>query len=189
MRSAANAASVPSSASTLIAGARSAAASSPCRSVVASTSMPSIPSVPLIRARHSFSASATGAIPAARSASPAGFTTPAASRTVPSPVSASATAASGARSPEQPSEPYSGTTGVIPALSRPTNATAVAGRPPVRPVANVRSRNRAIARTTSRSTSGPAPAACDRTSDCCSTARFDSGMYRVASDPKPVEIP
>ena len=36
---------------------------------------------------------------------------------VPSPITASAQCASGARSPEQPSEPYSCTTGVMPALS------------------------------------------------------------------------
>ena len=41
----------------------------------------------------------------------------AASRTWPSPISASAQCESGARSPEQPSEPYSWTTGVMPALS------------------------------------------------------------------------
>ncbi len=43
--------------------------------------------------------------------------TPSASRTSPSPMSARAQCASGARSPEQPSEPNSCTTGVIPALS------------------------------------------------------------------------
>ena len=56
-RSAANTASVPSSASTLIAAATSAVVSSRRRSARASTSMPSMPSVPLISARPSFSAS------------------------------------------------------------------------------------------------------------------------------------
>ncbi len=79
--------------------------------------MPSIPSVPLISASPSFSASSTGAIPASARASAAGRRTPEASSTSPSPRSASATWASGARSPEQPSEPYSRTTGVIPASS------------------------------------------------------------------------
>ncbi len=116
-RSAANTASVPSSPSTLIAAAMSAVRTSCSRSCAASTSMPSMPSVPLISARPSFSASATGTIPAAARASAAGHRTPSASRTVPSPVAASAHAASGARSPEQPSEPNSGTTGVMPAES------------------------------------------------------------------------
>ena len=44
-------------------------------------------------------------------------------------------------------------------------------------------------RTTSRSTSGPDPAACDRTSERCSCARISVGMCRVASAPKPVEMP
>ena len=47
----------------------SAVRSSRCRSWAASSSMPSMPSVPLIRARPSFSASCTGAMPAAASAS------------------------------------------------------------------------------------------------------------------------
>ena len=76
-----------------------------------------MPSVPLISARPSFSCSSTGAMPAARSASAASTSVPPASRTGPSPVSASAQWASGARSPEQPSDPYSWTTGVIPAVS------------------------------------------------------------------------
>ena len=42
---------------------------------------------------------------------------------------------------------------------------------------------------TSRSTSGPLPAACERTSDFCSWARISVGMCRVASAPNPVEMP
>ena len=84
---------------------------------MARISIPSIPSVPLIRARPSFSARVTGAMPAAASAAAAGTSAPSRTRTGPSPITASAQCASGARSPEQPSEPYSWTTGVIPALS------------------------------------------------------------------------
>ena len=80
-------------------------------------SIPSMPSVPLMRARPSFSSSSTGAMPAAASASAAGIRSPFASRTAPSPIRASAQCESGARSPEQPSEPYSCTTGAMPALS------------------------------------------------------------------------
>ena len=80
--------------------------------------MPSMPSVPLMRARPSFSASSTGSMPFSlqRLGGRATAARPA-SRTSPSPMSASAQWASGARSPEQPSEPYSCTTGVMPALS------------------------------------------------------------------------
>ena len=77
------------------------------------TSMPSMPSVPLIRASPSLAASSTGVSPTAASASAAGISAPVASRTDPSPISASAQCESGARSPEQPSEPYSWTTGVM----------------------------------------------------------------------------
>ena len=76
-----------------------------------------MPSVPLIRASPSFSARVSGSMPAAASASPAGRTAPEASRTSPSPSRANAQCASGARSPEHPSEPYSRTIGVMPALS------------------------------------------------------------------------
>ena len=76
-RSAANGASVPSSASTDIAAVMSAVLSSARRSAAASTSMPSMPSVPLISASPSFSASTTGSIPAAARASPAGMRMPA----------------------------------------------------------------------------------------------------------------
>jgi hypothetical protein len=53
----------------------------------------------------------------------------------------------------------------------------------------VDSRSSISARVTSRSTSGPLPAACERTSDLCSWARICVGMCRVASAPNPVEMP
>ena len=84
---------------------------------MASTSMPSIPSVPLISARPSLAISVTGSMPASASACAAGTGVPPGSATSPSPISTSAQCASGARSPLAPSEPCSGTTGVIPALS------------------------------------------------------------------------
>ncbi len=91
--------------------------SSSVMSAIASTSIASIPSVPLMSARPSFSASATGSqADGAQRVAGAGAR-PTASRTNPSPVIASAQWASGARSPEQPSEPCSWTTGVRPALS------------------------------------------------------------------------
>ena len=102
-RSAAKTRAVPSMASTLIAAVTSAVRSSRSRSVQASSSWPSMPSVPLMRARPSFSASATGSSPAASRASAAGRSGAGRRRgPCPSPISASATWASGARSPEQP---------------------------------------------------------------------------------------
>ena len=191
--SAANTASVPASPSMLIAAAMSAVSMSRSRSASARHSMPSIPSVPLMRARPSFSCSRMGVMPAAASASAVVVSSPGASevptRTSPSPIAASAQWASGARSPEQPSEPYSPTTGVIPALSIATYASATRRDTPVRPVARVARRSTIVARTTSRSTSGPEDAACERTRDRCNSMRRAGGMCCVASAPKPVETP
>ena len=156
---------------------------------MASTSMPSMPSVPLISARPSFSANCTGLIPATAYASAVGRRSPAASRTTPSPIRASAQWASGARSPEQPRLPYSCTTGVMPALSMATYVARVSARIPVRPVARVEIRSSINARMTSRSTSGPDPAAWERTRLRCNWARCSTGMCRVARAPKPVEMP
>ena len=127
-RSSASVRPVPRSPSVLIAAAMSAVLASSSRSASASTSVPSIPSVPLMSARPSFSSSTTGSMPAAASASAAGTRAPVESMTSPSPISASAHAASGARSPEQPSDPYSCTTGVMPAFS--SAAYACGGRGP-----------------------------------------------------------
>ena len=68
--------SVASWPSTDIAAAMSAVRSSIRRSVIASTSMPSMPSVPLISASPSLAASSTGARPAAARASAAGISVP-----------------------------------------------------------------------------------------------------------------
>ncbi len=73
--------------------------------------------------------------------------------------------------------------------SNAASACAVPVRTPVCPVASVDSRSSIIARTTSRSTSGPDPAACERISERCRSARWAGGMCLVASAPKPVEMP
>ena len=57
---------------------------------------------------------------------------------------------------------------------------AVSGRTPVRPVASVESRSSISARTTSRSTSGPEPAACERTRLRCSCARRSDRDVRAS---------
>ena len=142
-----------------------------------------------MRARPSFSARTIGSRPCAARASAAGTNRPSTVLTCPSPMTVSATCASGARSPEQPRLPYSWTTGVSPADSSPAYACATSGRTPVRPVARVDSLSSIIARTTSRSTSGPEPAAWERIRLRCSLVRSSCGMWRFASAPKPVEMP
>ena len=151
--------------------------------------MPSMPSVPLMSARPSLAMSVSGSMPAAAIATAAGTRAPSCSCTSPSPSSASAQCASGARSPLAPSEPCSGTTGVRPALSSATIRWATTGRAPEKPIARVRARRSIIARTTSRSTGAPIPAACDLMSARCSSSRRPAGITTFASDPKPVETP
>ncbi|CAM5397782.1 hypothetical protein SFUMM280S_02524 [Streptomyces fumanus] len=66
---------------------------------------------------------------------------------------------------------------------------ATSGRTPVRPEQTVFSRRNISARTTSRSTRGPIPAACERTMLRWSCARSSGLMCRVARAPKPVLTP
>ena len=151
--------------------------------------MPRMPSVPLIRARPSLAVSVSGSIDAAASASAAGTRSPAAVQTSPSPISARPQWASGARSPLAPSEPCSGTTGSSPAASSASIVSATIGRAPERPIARERARRNIIARTTSRSTGGPMPAACERIRARWSSSRRSGGIQVPASEPKPVETP
>jgi hypothetical protein len=130
-----------------------------------------------------------GASPAARNASAAGARAPDGSSTQPSPVSTSAQCASGARSPDAPSDPCSGTHGTTPAFNRPTNDEATSGRTPERPIANDRTRSSIIARTTSAGIGAPSPAACERISACCSSTRRAGSIDVCASAPKPVDTP
>ena len=85
--------------------------------------MPSMPSVPLISASPSLAASSIGAQPGrAQRLGRRRCRAPSLPSTQPSPSSTSAQCASGARSPEAPSEPCSGTHGVMSWLSRSTRA-------------------------------------------------------------------
>ena len=71
--------------------------------------------VPLISAKPSFAASTTGAMPACASAVFASTSAPF-TNTCPSPMIASVMCDSGARSPDAPTEPLAGISGVMPAL-------------------------------------------------------------------------
>ncbi len=184
-----NGRSEPSIASMASAAVTSAMVNRCAASWIASSSMASMPSVPLISASPSLAASSIGARPARRSASAAGARSPSGPSTQPSPSSTSAQCASGARSPEAPSEPCSGTHGVTSWLSRSTSASATSGRTPERPRASERTRSSIIARTTSRGIGAPTPAACDRISACWSSARRSGTTKVLARAPKPVETP
>ena len=60
---------------------------------------------------------------------------------------------------------------------------------PERAIDRLRARSSSIARTTSRSTGSPMPAACERISASCISAVRSGGMTVLASDPKPVVTP
>ena len=162
--SAANARSVPSSASTDIAAAMSATLSSAPRSAHASTSIPSIPSVPLISARPSFGPSAIGSIPARRSQRGP----PGPDRRDPPAIPRRSAEAHSARAARGPRSHRASRARARPASVRrsaaPGSALRPPGRAPEHPIASDRARSSIIARTTSRSTGGPIPAACERTS-------------------------
>ncbi len=145
--------------------------------------------MPLISASPSFGPSTGGSIPASASAAAAGAGRPSEPSTSPSPIIARAQWASGARSPLAPSEPCSGTTGSSPAASIASIVSASSGRAPERPIASERARRKSIARTTSRSTGGPMPAACERIRARCSSARRSAGIAVWAREPNPVETP
>ena len=180
--------SVPKRASTAIAAVTSAVFSNNSKSSSARTSIPSIPSVPLIRARPSLVRSRMGSRRAVASARRAG-TISSPSSTHPSPMRQSPTWARGARSPLAPSEPCSGTAGTRPSFSRAINASTSSTLTPENPMARVFARIAIIARTTSGSTNGPAPAEWLRKRERWSSRRSGVGMCVVASAPKPVVTP
>ncbi len=90
----------------------------------------SIPCVPFTRARPSLASSRMGSSPARAMAGAAGSTPPSGASTSPWPISGSARFASGARSPDAPSEPCSGTAGITSWLSISTIRSIRAGRTP-----------------------------------------------------------
>ena len=97
--------------------------------------------------------------------------------------------ASGARSPDAPTEPWQGTTGVSPLASIASMRRTVSSRTPDAPCARLASFSAIISRVTAGAIGGPAPAACDSTMLRWSTARSDAGMRTLASFPKPVLMP
>src|SRR5262249_21479545 len=126
------------------------------------------PGVPLSRANPSFASSRSGWIPARRIASPPGMRSP---RKIasPSPTTTSARWASGARSPEAPTEPRDGITGCAPPFSIAINVSITAGRQPENPLASTLTRCKIIARTAASGSGSPTPQACERTRFNCSS--------------------
>jgi hypothetical protein len=124
-----------------------------------------------------------------RMASAPPTTLPSASVASPSPISTQAMCASGARSPEAPTEPLHGMLGTTPALNSASSASTSAGRTPEWPRARLTALVASTMRTTGAASGTPVPTLCDSTRLRCSSARWSLPMRVLASLPKPVLMP
>ena len=107
----------------------------------------------------------------------------------PSPISTHAMCASGARSPEAPTEPLAGITGSTLALASASRASAISGRMPECPRARLTALVARISRTTASGSASPVPTLCESTRLRCSSARRSWAIFVLASLPKPVLMP
>ena len=144
--------------------------------------------VPLISASPSLGPSVTGVRPACARASAAVMRVPP-SIASPSPIIVSAMCASGARSPEAPTEPCTGTTGVTPCEIMPSRSAQMSHRTPEAPRPSDRSFRAIINRTVSGSSTSPTPQQWDRIRLRCKVAVSAAGILTEASLPKPVLTP
>jgi hypothetical protein len=97
--------------------------------------------------------------------------------------------ASGARSPDAPTEPFSGITGTTPLSSMASISSTVAGFTPDAPRPSEISFSAMISRTMSADSGWPMPQQCDRIRLRCSVATSSGAMRTEASFPKPVLMP
>ena len=144
--------------------------------------------VPLISERPSFASRRVGSRPTRASASKPGSRSPSTNAS-PSPTSGSARCASGARSPDAPTEPRLGTTGSTPRLRHSSRSSTVSMRAPELPFASVFARSSIAARTISSAYGSPTPHACERSRRSCSSSVSSSGIERFTKRPKPVLTP
>ena len=144
--------------------------------------------VPLISERPSFASSRSGSSPTRASASRPGSRSPSTNAS-PSPTSGSARCASGARSPDAPTEPRLGTTGTTPRFRHSSSSSTVSIRAPDVPLASVFARSSIAERTISSAYGSPTPHACERSSRSCSSSVSSSGIERETKRPNPVLTP
>ncbi len=95
----------------------------------------------------------------------------------------------GARSPEAPSEPFSGITGCTPAFSMLTRVSTSSGRTPEDPWHSALARSSSIARTASAGRGRPQPTAWLTIRLCCSRLTCSAEIRTLLSAPKPVLMP
>ena len=122
--------------------------------------------VPLRSARPSFSTGTIGVMPAAAIAALPGISF-SSSFALPSPQRTRARCASGARSPDAPTDPLDGIIGVTFALSISAMVCATIGLVPLCPRDKLAVSRSIIPRTTSLSSGSPTPAACERIMFIC----------------------
>ncbi len=144
--------------------------------------------MPLSSARPSFAPSTSGARPTLASASAAGRRSPA-TKASPTPIITLARCESGARSPEAPTEPWHGITGMKSCCRKASSRASVCGRIPEAPWARLASFNAIIRRTTGAGIGSPTPAACESTILRCRVSRSSRSMRTLANLPKPVLMP
>ena len=145
--------------------------------------------VPLRRASPSLGPSASsGERPASARASAAGLRPPGV-MTSPIPIRAQVIWASGARSPEAPTEPCSGTTGRMSRASIASSSATVSSRTPEAPRARLASFSAIIIRVRAGSSGSPTPAEWESTILRCRVSSCSGGMRTEASFPKPVLTP
>ena len=114
-------------------------------------------------------------MPAARSAGAAGTRSPSTSIS-PSPASASVMCASGARSPDAPTEPCDGMYGTRPALCAAISVSTTASRTPEWPRARLAALSASISRTTGGCSGSPTPTECERIRFICSVASWSASI-------------
>ena len=95
----------------------------------------------------------------------------------------------GARSPEAPSEPFCGTTGVTPALSIRISSSTRTGRTPLSPTHRALARSSIMPRTCSSEKGSPVPVQWLRIRLVESWLLISSGTATLAKSPKPVVMP
>src|SRR3954447_11891919 len=104
-------------------------------------------------------------------------------------MSTSDRCASGARSPEEPTEPRLGTTGVTWCSSISTSCSTTSTRTPERPRRSELASRNIIPRTISSASGSPAPTEWERSRLSCSCAASSGAIETVTRSPKPVFTP
>ena len=144
--------------------------------------------VPLISARPSFAPSAIGLKPAFAKASAAGMRSPSKIAS-PSPIIAAVICASGARSPDAPTDPWLGITGVTFLASMFSSIATVVITTPDAPRPSDRSFSTIIKRVVALSRGSPTPQQWDRIRLRCRVATSLAAILTLANLPKPVLMP